>query len=130
MNAPSTVERLAYFQPETPAPAPSPARGRVDAACSSRATAKPAPPLRGGPEREHRIHWRYVVRAGRLEVRLTTYNGKLEIRPWFRTRDAPGGWFPTTATRLVSIDDREVADFTKALAEAAAAISGETKGKS
>ena len=130
MSSPNTLARLAFHGfGEAETPAPSPERARVDAACSSRATARPAPPLRGGPEREHRIHWRYVISAGRLEVRLTTFGGKVHLRPWFRTATTSevGGWFPTAATRLVSIDDREIGAFARAVAEAAAALAGEAE---
>lgn len=122
MSASTTAARLAFFgfgEPTTPAPTPSPTRAAVDASVGC--AAPPCEP----PEKQHRVHWRFVVTGGRTELRLTTYRGALWLRPWVRN-DASGVWWPMKGARPMRLSDREAPAFADAVAKAAEHLARET----
>ena len=101
-------------------PAPSATRARVDAVASGASDP--------GPSCSHHLHG--AIQLGRTsEIRVTTQparvgrgggreSARLVVRCWHQRPD--GAWWPVAAEPGIVIHDRNVEDFAKAVAEAAA----------
>jgi len=119
MNAPTFGERLAFFGMREETPAPSLARARVDAACSTS-----SPPT---PEERHLVHWKVPIgKTSNTELRLTTSNGTLYLRHWIKT--GRGEWWPLRAQKGLLLHNDDVQAFSAAVSAAAKALlEGEEK---
>ena len=119
MSYPTTSARLSFHgfcEPETPAP--NPTRARINAVCSGQAEAEQS----ARPEFRHVVHGR--IPAARDEIRITTVDGRLWIRPWHLNN--AGEWWPVR-DKGIQIWATEIAAFTKAVSEAAQRLAGEVK---
>jgi hypothetical protein len=99
-------------------PSPNSARARIDAVCSGNVEANQS----ARPERRHRLHGR--IPAARDEIRVTTVDGRLWIRPWHLNNE--GQWWPVR-DKGIQIWATEIAAFNDAVTEAARCLAGEVK---
>lgn len=114
MSFPTTAARLEFFGMSEDAPAPNSTRARVDAVCSGQAEQI------ARPESRHRVHGR--IPAARDEIRVTTVDGRLWIRPWHLNN--AGEWWPVR-DKGIQIWATEIAAFKDAVTEAARCLAGE-----